>query len=52
MKENSLFVEKYRSKTLDEYVGNEQLKQIVAQYIEKNDLQNESTKVTRRKNTK
>ena len=40
MKENSLFVEKYRSKTLDEYVGNEQLKQIVAQYIEKNDLQN------------
>ena len=40
MKENSLFVEKYRSKTLEEYVGNEQLKQIVAQYIEKNDLQN------------
>ena len=40
MKENSLFVEKYRSKTLNEYVGNEQLKQIVAQYIEKNDLQN------------
>ena len=40
MKENSLFVEKYRSKTLDEYVGNEQLKSIVAQYIEKNDLQN------------
>ena len=40
MKENSLFVEKYRSKTLDEYVGNEQLKQIVAQYIKKNDLQN------------
>ena len=40
MKENSLYVEKYRSKTLDEYVGNEQLKQIVAQYIEKNDLQN------------
>ena len=40
MKENSLFVEKYRSKTLDEYVGNEQLKHIVAQYIEKNDLQN------------
>ena len=40
MKENSLYVEKYRSKTLDEYVGNEQLKSIVAQYIEKNDLQN------------
>jgi len=40
MKENSLFVEKYRSKTLDEYVGNEQLKQIVHQYINNNDLQN------------
>ena len=40
MKENSLFVEKYRSKVLDEYVGNEQLKQIVSQYIDKNDIQN------------
>jgi DNA polymerase III delta prime subunit len=40
MKENSLFVEKYRSKTLDEYVGNEQLKQIVSKYIANNDLQN------------
>jgi DNA polymerase III delta prime subunit len=40
MKKNSLFVEKYRSKTLDEYVGNEQLKQIVAKYIANNDLQN------------
>ena len=40
MKENSLFVEKYRSKALDEYVGNEQLKQIVSQYIDKNDIQN------------
>jgi len=40
MKENSLFVEKYRSKTLDEYVGNEQLKQIVQKYINNNDLQN------------
>ena len=37
---NSLFVEKYRSKVLDEYVGNEQLKQIVSQYINKNDIQN------------
>ena len=37
---NSLFVEKYRSKVLDEYVGNEQLKQIVSQYIDKNDIQN------------
>jgi len=40
MKENSLFVEKYRSKTLEDYISNEQLKSIVAQYIEKNDLQN------------
>jgi len=40
MKENSLFVEKYRSKTLDEYVGNEQLKQIIHQYLKNNDLQN------------
>ena len=40
MKENSLYVEKYRSKVLDEYVGNEQLKQIVSQYIDKNDIQN------------
>ena len=40
MKMNSLFVEKYRSKVLDEYVGNEQLKQIVNKYIANNDLQN------------
>lgn len=40
MKMNSLFVEKYRSKVLNEYVGNEQLKQIVSQYIDKNDIQN------------
>jgi len=40
MKENSLFVEKYRSKVLDEYIGNEQLKQIVSQYINTNDIQN------------
>ena len=40
MKENSLFVEKYRSKVLDEYIGNEQLKQIISQYINNNDIQN------------
>ena len=39
-KEHSLWVEQYRSKVLDEYVGNEQLKQIVSQYIDKNDIQN------------
>ena len=40
MKENSLFVEKYRSQTLEDYVGNEQLKQIIGKYIETNDIQN------------
>jgi DNA polymerase III delta prime subunit len=40
MKENSLFVEKYRSQTLENYVGNEQLKQIISKYIETNDIQN------------
>jgi DNA polymerase III delta prime subunit len=40
MKENSLFVEKYRSKTLEDYVGNDQLKQIISKYIETNDIQN------------
>jgi hypothetical protein len=33
MKENSLFVEKYRSKTLNEYIGNEQLKQFIKEKI-------------------
>jgi replication factor C small subunit len=40
MKENSLFVEKYRSKALSEYVGNDQLKQIILQYIKNKDIQN------------
>jgi DNA polymerase III delta prime subunit len=40
MKEHSLFVEKYRSKTLEDYVGNDQLKQIIGKYIETNDIQN------------
>ena len=39
-KEHSLWVEQYRSKVLDEYIGNEQLKQIVSQYISNNDIQN------------
>jgi len=39
MKKNSLFVEKYRSQTLEDYVGNEQLKQIIGKYIETNDVQ-------------
>jgi replication factor C small subunit len=40
MKEHSLFVEKYRSQTLSDYVGNEQLKQIISRYLETNDIQN------------
>lgn len=40
MREHSLFVEKYRSQTLEDYVGNEQLKQIIGRYIETNDIQN------------
>jgi replication factor C small subunit len=39
-KEHTLFVEKYRSSTLDEYVGNENIKKTIAQYIEQNDIQN------------
>lgn len=37
MKENSLWVEKYRPKILSEYVGNENLKKKIAQHIENND---------------
>jgi replication factor C small subunit len=39
-KEHTLFVEKYRSKGLDEYVGNENIKATVAKYLEQNDIQN------------
>lgn len=40
MREHKLYVEKYRSKVLDEYVGNETLKQVIGKYIEQNDIQN------------
>jgi replication factor C small subunit len=40
MREHKLYVEKYRSKVLDEYVGNETLKQVVEKYINQNDIQN------------
>jgi replication factor C small subunit len=33
-------VEKYRSKSLDEYVGNENIKQVIAKYLLQNDIQN------------
>ena len=40
MKDHSLLVEKYRSKTLDEYVGNEELKTKLNLYLNQNDIQN------------
>ena len=40
MKEHTLWVEKYRSKSLEDYVGNEQIKSSIQQYLDQNDLQN------------
>jgi len=37
---NSLWVEKYRPNVLENYVGNEHLKNIVKRYLEENDIQN------------
>ena len=39
-KEHSLWVEKYRSTDLNTYVGNENIKKTIAQYISQNDIQN------------
>ena len=39
-KGHTLLVEKYRSSNLDEYVGNENIKKTIAQYLEQNDIQN------------
>ena len=39
-KEHTLWVEKYRSPNLDSYVGNEQIKNTIAKYLEQNDIQN------------
>ena len=39
-KEHTLLVEKYRSKGLDEYVGNENIKATIAKYLKQNDIQN------------
>ena len=39
-KEHTLFVEKYRSKELSEYVGNEDIKASIAKYLQQNDIQN------------
>jgi len=38
--DHTLLVEKYRSKTLDNYVGNEHIKKTIKQYISQNDIQN------------
>ena len=40
MKDHTLLVERYRSKSLDEYVGNKNIKQVIAQYLSQNDIQN------------
>ena len=39
-KEHTLLVEKYRSKDLDEYVGNGHIKKTIEQYLGQNDIQN------------
>ena len=38
--ENSLLVEKYRPKTLNNYVGNENVKKAISAYLNQNDIQN------------
>ena len=40
MKDHSLLVERYRSKTLEEYVGNEEIKSKLQTYLDQNDIQN------------
>jgi replication factor C small subunit len=39
-KDHTLLVEKYRSKDLDSYVGNEHIKKTIEQYLGQNDIQN------------
>ena len=39
-KDHTLLVEKYRSKNLNEYVGNEHIKKTIEQYLGQNDIQN------------
>lgn len=40
MKQHTLWVEKYRSKSVENYVGNEKIKSIIQTAIKKNDIQN------------
>ena len=37
---NSLWVEKYRPDTLENYIGNDHLKGIITKYLDGNDIQN------------
>jgi len=39
-REHTLLVEKYRPSTLDTYVGNENIKSVIQQYLNQNDIQN------------
>jgi replication factor C small subunit len=39
-KEHTLWVEKYRSQNLDNYVGNENIKTTIGKYLQQNDIQN------------
>ena len=39
-RDHTLLVEKYRPTTLEGYVGNENIKRTIAQYLNQNDIQN------------
>lgn len=39
-REHTLLVEKYRPSVLENYVGNENIKQVISKYLEQNDIQN------------
>jgi len=40
MKENTLYVERFRPTTLETYVGNETIKDTIQKYLDQNDIQN------------
>ena len=40
MKENTLYVERFRPTTLETYVGNENVKDTIQKYLDQNDIQN------------
>ena len=40
MKDHSLLVERYRSKNLNEFVGNEEIKEKIQYYLNQDDIQN------------